>query len=107
MKRTLKRRSHLCITRPVRKGGAGGAAAPLRKFENIKGPHFCLGKNDHLDQAQGTFTKKPKYIHHLYNNIYEIMKYDTLHNLCKGGPQGSRSTCKYEGDLRPPVYFYE
>ena len=35
------------------------------------------------------------------------MKYDILHNLCKGGPQGSRSTCKYKGDLRPPIYFYK
>ena len=35
------------------------------------------------------------------------MKYDTLHYLCIGGPQGPRSTCKYKGDLRSPEYFYE
>ena len=29
------------------------------------------------------------------------MKHDTLHNLCIGGPQGPRSTCKYKGDLKP------
>ena len=30
--------------RAVRSGGAGGAAAPLHKFENLKGPHFCQGR---------------------------------------------------------------
>ena len=30
-----------------------------------------------------------------------------LYKLCIGGPQGPLSTCKYKGDLRPPVYFYE
>ena len=36
-----KSNSYTDTHRPVRKGGAGGAAAPLHKFENLKGPHFC------------------------------------------------------------------
>ena len=34
---------------PVRRGGgAGGAAAPLHKFENLKGPHFCYAKKSRM-----------------------------------------------------------
>ena len=35
---------------PVRRGGggAGGAAAPLHKFENLKGPHFCYAKKTRM-----------------------------------------------------------
>ena len=42
----MNREKHDCLnTGPYAGGGAGGAAAPLHKFENLKGPHFFEAKN--------------------------------------------------------------